>query len=529
MNPATVIAHTIIDEMVRCGVTDIVVAPGSRNAPLSIAAAELAAAGRIRLHTRIDERSAAFLALGLAKGSGRASAVITTSGTAAAHLHPAVLEAAHSDIPLLVVTADRPVELRGTGANQTTDQQFLFGKSVRHYAEIGDVVDGPYLRSAVARAVHHTATGPVHLNVPLREPLIGVGAALPGREHDLPWTTVMESFPHNFDISLDLPARGVVVVAHDHGISGAEIEQFAAVVGWPVVSEDVLSIPSAIAHASLFLSDESIRQTLRPAMALVIGRPVLSRSIAALVRESERVVVVDPAHEWSDPQRVAELVLPALPLAEGQIDPDWMARWREQQSRAARVVAEIPAWSEPTLLAAFAAALPSEAALFVGASRPIRDLEGFAQPRAGITCFAHRGLAGIDGSVSTAIGIALTSDLPTFAVMGDLTFLHDINGLLVPETDEVPDLTILVVDNNGGGIFSTLPQQNVQSFDRIFGTPHDRSVAEIAKAYGAEVVTITDISEIPAAVASMKGLRVLHARMPAREVNAKLLGGLTFS
>lgn len=529
VNPATVIAANIIDEMIRCGVTDIVIAPGSRNAPLSIASASAAAVGRVRLHTRIDERSAGFLALGLAKGSGRASAVITTSGTAVANLHPAVLEASHSDLPLLVVTADRPIELRGTGANQTTHQDHLFGRSVRHFAEIGEVNDEAFIRSAVSRAVHNTSTGPVHINVPLREPLVGDGQAGPGRPDGMPWTTVMETFPHNFDISLDLPSRGVVVVAHDHRVSSQEIEQFAHAMGWPIVSEDVLSIPSAVGHASLFLADESVRSALRPEMAIVVGRPVLSRSVAALIRESNRVVVVDPAAVWSDPQRVAELVLPDLPVAEGDVDPAWLSQWRSVQARAASVIASLPEWSEGAALKRLAAELPAECALFIGASRPIRDLEGFATPRDGVTSFANRGLAGIDGSVSTAVGIALALDVPTYAVMGDLTFLHDINGLLIPRSDQTPDLTFVVIDNNGGGIFSTLPQRNVEDFERIFGTPHDRSVAEIARAYGVDVVEIASQEELVAALHGGKGIRVVAASMPPRSSNADLLRGLKFS
>lgn len=528
VNPSTVIAETIIDEAIRCGVSEFVVAPGSRNAPLTIAVARAVNAGRARMHTRIDERSAGFLALGLAKASGRASAVITTSGTATANLHPAVLEASHSDIPLVVITADRPLELRATGANQTMDQHGLYGRSVRHFAEIGDVVDGAFLRSATARAVQATASGPVHINVPLREPLIGEGEPLPGRSADLPWTTVMEPFPHSFDISLDLPERGVVVVAHDHGISSEEIESFASAVSWPIISEDPLSMSTAIGHAALFLTSEKIRTALKAEMAIVIGRPVLSRSVATYLRECDRVVVVDPSFEWSDPQRLAELVLSTLPVAEGESNPQWLSSWKEEERRAAKEIASLPSWSEQKLLAAFCASLPAEAALFVGASRPIRDIEGFASPRTGISSFANRGLAGIDGSVSTAIGLALGGDLPTYAVMGDLTFLHDINGLLIAPEDELPDLTILVVNNNGGGIFSTLPQSGVDSFDRIFGTPHERSIADIARAYGAEVIEIDSVDQMQAITLVPKGLKVVVANMPSRDKNASSLKGLNF-
>lgn len=533
VNPSTVIADTIIDELIRGGVAEFVIAPGSRNAPLSIAVARASHLGRVRMHTRVDERSAAFLALGLAKGSGRASAVITTSGTAAANLHPAVLEASHSDIPLLVITADRPIELRDTGANQTTHQVDLFGKAVRHFAEIGEIDDEEFLRSATSRAVSSTTTGPVHINVPLREPLVGDGRAGKGRNDDLPWTTVVHELPHSFDISLDLPAHGVVVVAHDHSnVTSAEIEQFAEEMGWPIVAEDPLSLPAAVAHASLFLANEKVRKQLKPRLVIVIGRPVLSRSISALISESDRVIVVDDSYQWSDPQRQAELVLPSLPLAEGERDSQWLLQWRDHQEKASTAVASLPEWSEPSLLAHFAANLPAECTLFVGASRPIRDLEGFASPRAGVAAFANRGLAGIDGAISTAIGVALASDLPNFAVMGDLTFLHDINGLLIPESDERPALTILVIDNNGGGIFSTLAQKDVPDFDRIFGTPHDRSIQAIAAAYGVEVAEVKSLQEVSDAMKASAGkdvgIKVLVASMPSRSENAKLLSTLSF-
>lgn len=527
MNPSTVIAQTIIDELIRGGVNEFVVAPGSRNAPLLVAVASASASGRVRMHTRIDERSAAFLALGLAKASGRASAVITTSGTAAANLHPAVLEASHSDIPLLVITADRPIELRNTGANQATDQVKLFGTAVRHFAQIGEIPDETYLRSATSRALYATSTGPVHINVPLREPLIGDGTAGAGRREDLPWTTIVHELPHSFDISLDLPSRGVVVVAHDHsGVTAGEIESFATTLQWPILSENPLSISSAIGHASLFLSKEEVRKRLAPEMAIVIGRPVLSRSINSLISESERVIVIDNSHEWSDPQRKAELVLPSLPLPEGDPDGKWLPLWWDHERKMQSLIASLPNWCEPALLANFAANLPTECALFVGASRPIRDLEGFAQPRSGVTTYANRGLAGIDGSLSTAVGIALASDLPSFAVMGDLTFLHDINGLLIPQSDPHPDLTILVIDNNGGGIFSTLPQKNVPDFERIFGTPHDRSLTAIAASYGADVVNVHSLDELVDSIQSPQGLKVLVASMPSRDENAQVLAGL---
>jgi 2-succinyl-5-enolpyruvyl-6-hydroxy-3-cyclohexene-1-carboxylate synthase len=533
LNPSTAMAKVIVDELIRGGVEEFVLAPGSRNAPLSLAVAEAADLGRARLHVRIDERTAGFLALGLAKGSGRAVAVITTSGTAAANLHPAVLEAAHSDLPLMVLTADRPPELRGTGANQTTDQYALFGKAVRYFAELGPaepiVGQVSYWRSAVARAVHSSANGPVHLNIALREPLVSEGGewieALDGRDGDLPWTMVVDHLPHTFEIGLDLPPRGVVVVAHDPmGIPPAQIEAFAGHHGWPLVAENPLSFPSSISHASLFLASSATRETLRPDVVLVVGRPVLSRSLAALIKDVARVIVIDPSHTWSDPWRSADLVLPDLPMREesADIDSTWLPLWRDVSKRSADVISQLPEWSSGRISAHLAASFPSQATVFVGASRPIRDLEAFASARSGVNVFANRGLAGIDGNISTAVGIALTSADPAYAVVGDLTFLHDLNGLLV--NDHMPSLTVIVMDNNGGGIFSSLPQAGQPNFERVFGTPHDRDLVAIARSFNVDTASVTSLAELDAQLAIRStGIRVLVISLPTREEGAQTL------
>jgi 2-succinyl-5-enolpyruvyl-6-hydroxy-3-cyclohexene-1-carboxylate synthase len=536
LNPSTAMARVIVDELIRGGVEEFVVAPGSRNAPLSLAVADAAHIGRVRLHVRIDERTAGFLALGLAKGSGRAVAVITTSGTATANLHPAVLEASHSDVPLVVLTADRPPELRGTGANQTTNQSELFGKAVRTFIELGpaEPVLGQvrYWRSVVARALHSSADGPVHINVSMREPLVSDGGewieSLDGRDGDLPWTMVVDQLPHTFEIGLDLPLRGVVVVAHDSvGIPPAQIEAFADHLGWPLIAESPAGFASAIAHAPLFLASRSVRETLRPDAVLVVGRPVLSRSVASLVADTARVIVVDPSHTWSDPLRGADLVLPDLPMREesADIDSTWLPRWRDHSKRSAELISELPEWSAGRISAHFVAALPPQTNLFVGASRPIRDIEAFAAGRSGVNVFANRGLAGIDGNISTAVGIALSSSDPTYAVMGDLTFLHDLNGLLI--NDHVPSLTIMVMDNNGGGIFSSLPQAGQQHFERVFGTPHDRNLVSIAQSFGVDAAAVSSQAELDSHLAlGSTGIRVVVITLPTRQENAQTLEGL---
>jgi len=549
VNPSTALARVLVDELIRGGVRDVVLSPGSRSAALALAFADADLRGQIRLHLQIDERSAAFMALGLAKGTGLPVPVVCTSGTAAANFHPAVLEASHTDTPLVLLTADRPNELRGTGANQTTNQINLFGDAVRFFAEVGvpeaQIGQVRYWRSLTARALDAASTGPVHLNLAFREPLLPDDddswlEPLDGREGDLPWTTVLRGATANQrdleDLGVTRADKGVIVVGHGQGgIEATAIADFAHKLGWPVVAENPLSFAGAIPHASLFLGAPKIRQALAADVAIVVGQLGLSRSVLAYVGETPKVIAVDVRSKWGDPIRRANIAVDSMPEISKQlgardepwtIHDGWAAAWRSEAERAAGFITSGAAkWGEASLACNLAALLPDGSALFVGSSRPIRDLEAFAVPRGDIEVYGNRGLAGIDGNISTAVGIALSRSDRTYAVMGDLTFLHDSNGLLC-ET-EIP-LTIVVVDNNGGGIFNTLPPRGYANFELVFGTPHNRNLARLATAYGHEAVEATNADEFRNALLSeAHGLRVIVARMPSREVNATTLASLT--
>ncbi|HUW77650.1 MAG TPA: 2-succinyl-5-enolpyruvyl-6-hydroxy-3-cyclohexene-1-carboxylic-acid synthase [Candidatus Nanopelagicaceae bacterium] len=541
MNPSTAISRVLVDELIRGGVREVVVSPGSRSAALALAFADAAGDGLVRLHMQIDERSAAFLALGIAKATGLPVPVVCTSGTAAANFHPAVLEASHTDTPLIVLTADRPNELRGTGANQTTNQMNLYGSAVRFFAEVGvpeaQVGQVRYWRSLVSRALASAATGPVHLNLAFREPLLPDDQtddqpwveSLEGRESGLSWTTVLTGGATVVrdieDLGITPDMNGVVLIGHAQGgFTSDDITTFTSRLGWPIVAENPLSFASALAHASLFLASPAIRSELRADAVIVIGQLGLSRSLLSYLADAPKVIAVEQKSFWSDPLRRTDIVVDSFPevsdeFAKASYPDEWLASWHRHADQTARVIlSEVSPWSEANLAREFAALLPQGATCFVGSSRPIRDLEAFAVPRGDLEVLANRGLAGIDGNISTAIGIALSRSERTYAIMGDLTFLHDSNGLLC---DPTISLTIVAVDNNGGGIFNTLPQRGVEHFELVFGTPHHRNLADIATAFGHSAVEVSNLDEFRAALSNPSpGVQVIVARMPDREANA---------
>jgi 2-succinyl-5-enolpyruvyl-6-hydroxy-3-cyclohexene-1-carboxylate synthase len=511
VNNSTSLARVVVRQVIESGITDVVISPGSRNAPLSLAFFAAAEQKLITVHVRIDERTAAFFALGIIKATGRPVAVVCTSGTAVANYHPAVLEAHHTNTPLLVLTADRPAMLRRTGANQTTEQARIFGKAVRYFAD----VDGPVYPMELP--LDSLRTGPVHLNLQFDEPL------LPDDSAD--WLSEIVVAPKGFvnrakSATLRLVgARGVVVIGHDRaGLSVEEITKFTKTLGWPVITEDPLSFPDAIAHASIFLTSQEIRSTLIPQSVLVIGRTTLSRSINAFIKLSPITYVVDPRTATVDTDRQADRVFTSLPDLQGVIQSDeWIATWNKVAERSKKLVATLDGWNEAVIARTIAAAIPNETALFVSSSRPIRDLEGFAVPRSGVVTYANRGLAGIDGNISTALGIAYAHKA-TIAVLGDLSFLYDLTGLI--QKEEI-NCRFIVINNDGGGIFSTLPQRGSNGFETVFGTPHGLNPAEIAKSMGVSAKQISSLKELEAEVkAPISGISVVVCDVPDRESNA---------
>jgi 2-succinyl-5-enolpyruvyl-6-hydroxy-3-cyclohexene-1-carboxylate synthase len=517
MNQATQLAQVIVRQIIEAGVKDVVISPGSRNAPLSIAFYQASKKGLISLHVRIDERTAAFFALGIAKASGLPVPIICTSGTAVANYHPAVLEASHTNQPLLVLTADRPAALRRTGANQTTEQARIFGKAVRYFA---DISGSAYPMELPFNSLQ---TGPVHLNIQFEEPLIS--------EPDESWLDNLKVIPPKvFDRKTPgtfytKSTRGVLVIGHDRGgLSADSVKNFANELGWPVIAEDPLTFAKAISHASIFLTNSAIAKDLAPDTVVVIGRTTLSRSINSFIKMARKEIVIDPRMATIDTDRMASQKFTQLPVVQVQTpDAEYAEKWNKYSARAMKMVSDISTWSEPLIAREIAANLPSGTSLFTSSSRPIRDLEGFAVAREGLETFANRGLAGIDGNISTALGIA-SQRRETIAVLGDLGFLHDLTGLIQKEQI---NLKIFVINNDGGGIFSTLSQRGVDGFEEVFGTPHGLDPAAIAQSMGIKSKTIDSQAQLKAELKDpVQGLSVVVIKAPDRDVSADFLKGI---
>jgi len=485
LSNSTKLAHSLLRQLIEVGVSDFVVSPGSRNAPFLIALGEAASKQIIDLHVKIDERGAAFFALGVSKASNNYVAVICTSGTAAANFHPAALEALHSDNKLLIITADRPSKLRKTGANQTTNQLNIFPGIKTH--DIASEIDLKALLKS----------GPIHLNVQFDEPLIS--------QEKSDWLSGLKVVPNNYSNRVDGSVEvgeGVLVIGHDRGgYTVTEINDFAAKLNWPIIAEDPISFPKSIAHASLLLSDQKILERLVPENVLVIGRTTLSRSTNNFIKSAKNLIVIDPRISEIDSKREGNLLLSTLPTQVKSSNSD-VSIWKQASCES----------------------LPDQSALFVGSSRPVRDVEAFCHPRSGIEVFANRGLAGIDGNLSTIFGIAREFQ-NTFAILGDLTFLHDISALTNAASENI---RIFVIDNNGGAIFSTLPQAGVDNFDQLFGTPHNLDLAKVCAGFNVSVSNVSNMTELQDLLSKeVNGLEVVIVKVPTRLINAEKLKEIT--
>ncbi len=526
VNPSTRLARELVEEIVAAGTTDVVLSPGSRNAPLGFAVWEADRAGALRLHTRIDERSAGFLALGLGK-AGRPTAVVCTSGTAVANLHPAVLEAAHAGVPLTLLTADRPARLRGTGAAQTTDQVGIFGAAARCFdVAAGD--DRTDLRKALG-----APDRPIHINVQLELPLVPDGRWESRAEPALPrrrmiWPTV-EPEP------IDLGPRTVVVAGDD---AGPAVRRLAEQAGWPLLAEPSSGARTgehAIRAYRLLLGTALGAEIQR---VVVGGHPTLSRPVTRLLERPDVEVVALPAPGiWRERpfpvRRHAEALAPR-----GTADRHWLARWqqadRDLSRRIGRLLAQEGELTAYQVAATVSDAVPPGGLLFVGASSPIRDLDLLARPHPvgeHRMYLSNRGLAGIDGTVSAAIGAALGRPQSTrsFALLGDVTFLHDAGGLVLGPDEPRPDLTLIVVNDDGGSIFTVLEQGDpayAESFDRVFGTPHGVDLAALCAATRTPHWRVESRAELEQALASPNGgIEVVEVRVRRdnrRELDARI-------
>ncbi len=466
-----------VEELVRCGMTHAVTSPGSRNAPLALT---LAAEPGLVAVSIIDERCAGFVALGMAKASGRPVAVTCTSGSAAANLHPAVVEAWEARVPLIVLTADRPPELREVGAGQSIDQLGLYGSAAKWFVEVGSHDPGRetavHHRALACRAFYTAAggrPGPVHLNFPLREPLAPAAEELDpaewaGREDGRPWTELCEARSALDPLTLP-PGKGVVVCGPTPESVAEPVVRFAARMGWPVLAEPTSGLrcgahdrSQVIAHYDVLLRVPEFAERERAEVVVRVGDMPTSKPLRAWVAGTHQVVI-DPHGVWNEPTRQAQLLLrapvtAALDALKGErASPEWVERWRAADAVVPEALAASPALFEARVLAELEPELPDGAVVWVSSSMPIRDVEAlFPQSGKGLRFLANRGANGIDGVISSALGAALATGRPTWLLTGELALLHDIGGLMAMRRAGV-ELNILCLDNGGGGIFDFLP------------------------------------------------------------------------
>lgn len=573
-------ARYVVDALVRAGVHHVVVAPGSRSAPLAYALAEAEADGRLTAYVRIDERVAGFTALGLALGSGEPAAVVTTSGTAVGNLLPAVMEANHAGIPLMVLSADRPEELRGTGANQTTVQLDLFGEHVRFAT---DVPAGTDPSGAIATAISATRgrlegipAGPVQVNLAFRDPLT---PAMDGSEWerllpvvdapdtlDLAGDGAIPSAPLGIDTdgpegdaatSHPAPHPGALlpgsshrtVVVAGHG-AGPEAEYFARMLDLPLLAEPSSNArfgPNAIGPYRLLVEHFGPASALAIQRVVVFGRPTLSRQISNLLANTdlERALFVPRPVPWFEAGRRSELVLTQwdqLVGFAGHGPEGWLQAWQDVAATAEVGLTKVldAGLSGPATARAVWAVAQQDLGsnLMLGSSNPVRDADLAGRPTATnrAAVYANRGLAGIDGTISTAIGLALATGKTTRVLLGDLTFLHDAGALTIGSGEKAPKLTLVVLNDGGGGIFTLLEHGSLAqapdyaaAVERFFGTPHTVNIGALAAAFGWHHTLATTTAELDAALAApVQGpgivevtsagrdtLRDIHARIAA--------------
>lgn len=593
MNPAQVAAEVVIDELLRGGVTDIVVAPGQRSAPLALAAATAAESGECVLHVRTDERVAGFVALGLARISGRPTAVICTSGSAVANLLPAVTEADMSGAPLVLLTADRPVELRGVGANQTIDQPGIFGQRVRMSIDMEAPVwrrgVAGYWRSTVCQAVNCAADaiapGPVHLNVAVREPLIRddsdlaaieADSDLQGRPDGRPWTLdarmvsvaalSIDSLLEQLGLTV-APTRGLVVVGDLAAGEPycSEATALAEGLNWPLICEpsgNAFDGGTVIAHGALLSAVPSWRTSMVPDVVVTVGRVGLQRGVNSLIAATPVHIAVDPgpANRPVDPLRSASAVVAAVPAPADSCaaTADWVQAWLTADDLAESVITGVLNQSGmcgPLATRIVWDAVPGDGLLSVAASWPVRHLDSYRARRTDPPwVIGNRGTSGIDGLVATSWGAATAFQRPpalwevtaaevageplpvvggpAVSLIGDLAFLYDLSALFVPGAEGGPNLTYVVLDNDGGGIFSMLEGAQAASsgvFERVMGTPLGKDIASLVSAAGYPVTAVATPGELADALSDAlgrNGVQVIVCRTGERQREAAIVDSI---
>jgi 2-succinyl-5-enolpyruvyl-6-hydroxy-3-cyclohexene-1-carboxylate synthase len=540
-NRNTALASAMVEELARCGVRHATLAPGSRSTPLALALWRQPA---IEVTVIVDERSAGFFALGAAQASGRPTAVLCTSGTAAANLHPAVCEADEAGVPLIVLTADRPPELRGIGAGQTIDQLKLYGSAVRWFCEVGthDADDSGLLHyrsvscRAYAAARGDPRPGPVHLNLAWRDPLgpeprsddvtATSDLAMKGRG-ERPLIAVAagpraadEALLDEIGDRIARSPRGLIVAGRQTQPDLADpVVELARRSGYPILAEPTSQLRLGPHDRNLVVwTYDAIARSqpaaLAPELVVRLGDMPTSKALRSWLASipALRQIVVDPLGGWNEPSRQAETVVRADPRSvagglatrlDGGAGEGWAAAWMEANARAGAVIedalAELQGTTEPGVHAALGRLYREGELVYTASSMPIRDSEAFVAPRdAGVRFLCNRGANGIDGLISSGIGAAAASGRPTWVVTGDLGLYHDMNGLAAASRAG-PPVRIVVLNNDGGGIFEFLPQaEQVErdEFEAILGTPLGIEPGKVAELHGLPHVVVNDLREL---------------------------------
>lgn len=551
-----------VDELARAGVQHVCFSPGSRSTPLLLM---LAQHGAFTLWTHIDERSAAFFAYGLAKERNEPVALLCSSGTAAANFYPAVIEAFYERVPLVVLTADRPHTLRETGAPQTIQQVHLYGDHVKWFVDMAparaDTKSLRYARSIAARAVamaRRSPAGPVHMNFPFDEPLIPrpgseqIDSVHEAMESPRPATTAYHTVLQQEDSlsSDDIERliddirgwrRGIIVCGPQRDpVFPEHVTALADKTGYPILADPLSGVRHGwhektwvVEAYDALLRDTQFAEAMEPDVILRFGSAPTSKALTQYMDKHARArhIVVDEGHGWRDPDRLAHYYVHAsprtlctqlvrhMPADLQHADRTWGNMWQQANATAKqaieRRIAQFDTLFEGSLFHTLRTLLPRRTRLIVGNSMPVRDLDSFMFCRTDpLACYANRGANGIDGVVSTALGMKAATERPVVLVLGDLSFYHDLNGLLAAKQHNL-DITIIVINNDGGGIFSFLPQADVDGFEKLFATPHGLQFAPAVHMYGGKHTTITSLKAfcqvIPEAI-KQGGLQVIEVQ-----------------
>lgn len=562
----SVYVAAFLDELVRANVKHIVVSPGSRSTPIAMVAAEHP---DLHVWLNVDERSAAFFALGMAKARREPVAIVCTSGTAVANYMPAVVEAKESQVPLIVLTADRPHELRDIGAPQAIDQLNFFGKQVKWFVEMAIPEESSeilrYVRTVAARAVSTSLngpSGPVHLNFPFREPLVPIiedeQIWESGLDHRTRFVKATESKLMMREEELELLASGLTQVERGLIVCGPldrpgfaeEVVALGDKLSFPVIADPLSQLRSGSHNKNLvidsydaFLRDEYISQELVPEVVIRFGAMPVSKAVLLFLKKNPQIkqIIIDGEGLWRDPTLLASEVIHADPVLfcrllnkvlsenKGQKTRAPISNWLESWVTADRIAGEVLVHLgneeqefEGQVVLRIAQNLPENATFFVGNSMPIRDVDSFfLNTERNIRIMANRGANGIDGTISAALGASTVAE-PLILLVGDLTFYHDLNGLLAAKLHKL-NATIVIVNNEGGGIFSFLPQsEHPKNFELLFGTPLGLDYSHVVKMYGGEFKRIADWDELSTAIKNckdVKGLNVIEIRTD-RSLNA---------